>query len=115
MNDCLGSGWGSVSLLKDLDPDKFNVTIVSPRNYFTFTPLLPAAAVGTLEHRSLAQPIRQMFPWATFIQGCANDLNPESKSVEVICQDGAVTRVGYDHVGAMSSLDDLDVLSEMLT
>jgi NADH:ubiquinone reductase (non-electrogenic) len=37
----LGSGWGATSLLKDLDTAEYNVVVVSPRNYFLFTPLLP--------------------------------------------------------------------------
>ena len=40
----LGTGWGSVSVLKHIDRDKYNVTIVSPRNYFLFTPLLPVSS-----------------------------------------------------------------------
>ena len=36
-----------VSMLKT----KFDVTVVSPRNHFLFTPLLPSTSVGTLEFR----------------------------------------------------------------
>lgn len=31
---------------------------MSPRNYFLFTPLLPSCTVGTIEHRSIMEPIR---------------------------------------------------------
>lgn len=31
--------------------DKYEVVVVSPRNYFLYTPLLPAVAVGTMEER----------------------------------------------------------------
>lgn len=54
----LGSGWGATSFLKNLDTEEFNVVVVSPRNYFLFTPLLPSVTVGTLEPRSLIQPTR---------------------------------------------------------
>lgn len=37
----LGTGWAAVSLLKHIDRDLYNINIVSPRNYFLFTPLLP--------------------------------------------------------------------------
>ena len=53
-----GTGWGSVSLLKKLDTENYNVIVVSPRNYFLFTPLLPSCTVGTIEHRSIMEPIR---------------------------------------------------------
>ena len=42
----LGSGWGALSLLRKLNTDRFRVTVVSPRNHFVFTPLLPSAATG---------------------------------------------------------------------
>lgn len=36
----LGSGWGAVSFVKDIDTELYDVTIISPRNHFTFTPML---------------------------------------------------------------------------
>ncbi|CAK4032097.1 External alternative NADH-ubiquinone oxidoreductase, mitochondrial [Lecanosticta acicola] len=54
----LGTGWGSVSLLKSLDTENYNVVVISPRNYFLFTPLLPSCTTGTIEHRSIMEPIR---------------------------------------------------------
>ena len=56
----LGSGWGSVALLKSLNLDDYHITVVSPVNYFLFTPMLPSATVGTLELRSLVEPIRRI-------------------------------------------------------
>lgn len=47
----IGSGWGSISTVKNLDKDKYNVTIISENNYFLFSPLLPSSTVGTLELR----------------------------------------------------------------
>jgi len=56
----LGSGWGAVSLLKNLDTTEYNVTVVSPRNYFLFTPLLPSCPTGTVESKSIIEPIRSI-------------------------------------------------------
>ena len=56
----LGSGWASVGLLKNLKPGDYDVTVVSPQNYFLFTPLLPSAATGTLEVKSLMASIRKI-------------------------------------------------------
>ncbi|KAJ2351555.1 NADH:ubiquinone oxidoreductase, partial [Coemansia sp. RSA 2618] len=56
----LGTGWGSTTILKNLDTEKFNVVVVSPRNYFLFTPLLPSCTVGTTESRSIMEPIRHI-------------------------------------------------------
>jgi NADH:ubiquinone reductase (non-electrogenic) len=55
-----GTGWGSISLLKNIDTENYNVIVVSPRNYFLFTPLLPSCTVGTIEHRSIMEPIRNI-------------------------------------------------------
>ena len=56
----LGSGWGAMSLLRQLDPGLYDIHVVSPRNYFLFTPLLPSVTVGTVEARSVAAPIRKL-------------------------------------------------------
>ena len=56
----LGTGWGAASLLKDIDTSLYDVTVISPRNYFLFTPMLAGASVGTVEYRSITQPIREV-------------------------------------------------------
>jgi NADH dehydrogenase FAD-containing subunit len=47
----LGSGWAGLSILKDIDCTKYEVIMISPRNYFLFTPLLPCTTTGSLECR----------------------------------------------------------------
>lgn len=54
----LGTGWGSYSVLKNVDKKLFDVIVVSPRNHFLFTPLLASTTVGTLEFRSIIEPVR---------------------------------------------------------
>ena len=44
----LGTGWGAMSFLQSLDQDEVDVTIVSPRSFFFYTPLLAGTAVGTV-------------------------------------------------------------------
>ncbi|XP_055950566.1 uncharacterized protein LOC129984664 isoform X2 [Argiope bruennichi] len=56
----LGSGWGSYSVLKNIDRRLFDVKVIIPRNHFLFTPLLCSTAVGTLEFRSITEPIRNI-------------------------------------------------------
>ncbi|KAI3502175.1 hypothetical protein L1887_30207 [Cichorium endivia] len=56
----LGTGWASISFLKDLDISSYDVQVVSPRNYFAFTPLLPSVTCGTVEARSIVEPIRNI-------------------------------------------------------
>jgi len=45
----LGTGWGATTVLRNIDPRLYDVTVVSPRNFFLFTPLLPSVTVGTLD------------------------------------------------------------------
>jgi hypothetical protein len=56
----LGTGWGAASFLKGIDTNLYDVTIVSPRNYFLFTPMLAGASVGTVEYRSITEPVREV-------------------------------------------------------
>jgi NADH dehydrogenase len=85
----LGTGWGSVALLKNLNPDDYHVVVISPSNYFLFTPMLPSATVGTLELRSLVEPIRRILPRIKghFMKGSAEDVDFSLKLVEVSALD----------------------------
>lgn len=47
----LGTGWGGYSLLRNIDKKLFDVVVISPRNYFLFTPMLASTTVGTVEFR----------------------------------------------------------------
>ena len=58
----LGSGWAGCRLMKGLDPDIYDIVCVSPRNHMVFTPLLASTCVGTLEFRSVAEPIARIQP-----------------------------------------------------
>ncbi|XP_076953813.1 external alternative NAD(P)H-ubiquinone oxidoreductase B4, mitochondrial-like [Bidens hawaiensis] len=56
----LGTGWAGTSFLKNLKDPSLDVQVVSPSNYFAFTPLLPSVTVGTVEARSVVEPIRNI-------------------------------------------------------
>lgn len=47
----LGSGWGAIPFVKALDPQRcsshYDLTMVSPRNYFLYSPLLPGVSSFT--------------------------------------------------------------------
>lgn len=58
----LGSGWAGCRLMKGLDTKLYDVVCVSPRNHMVFTPLLASTCVGTLEFRSVAEPIARIQP-----------------------------------------------------
>ncbi|KAL8277059.1 hypothetical protein RQP46_010593 [Phenoliferia psychrophenolica] len=81
----VGGGWGAVGVLKHLDPNAWHVTVVSPENYFLFHPLLPSATVGTVEVRSLVEPLRKIIARVSghFIQARAVDLDMSNRYLEV--------------------------------
>ncbi|GLC47157.1 hypothetical protein PLESTB_001387100 [Pleodorina starrii] len=75
----LGSGWGAHSLIKVIDTDMYDVVVVSPRNHFVFTPMLPSTAVGTVEFRSLLEPVRTSNPCVTYLEAECDNLDPNTK------------------------------------
>lgn len=56
----LGTGWGACRFLKGLDTNIYDVICISPRNHMVFTPLLASTCVGTLEFRSVAEPVSRI-------------------------------------------------------
>ncbi|KAJ1822937.1 hypothetical protein LPJ56_000481 [Coemansia sp. RSA 2599] len=104
----LGSGWGAVSILKTIDKDAYDVTVVSPNNYFIFTPLLPSVTVGTVEFRSVLEPIRRIIKRirGSYIEAAAVDIDFEKKYVLVEKPGEGRVWVPYDRlvvgVGAQS-------------
>ena len=75
----LGSGWGSHALSKVVDTELFDVVVVSPTNHFCFTPMLPSAAVGTVEFRSVLEPVRVSNPTVTYLEAEADEVDLERK------------------------------------
>jgi NADH:ubiquinone reductase (non-electrogenic) len=65
----LGTGFGAFALLRGVDASKYDVTVVSPRNHFLFTPLLPSTTVGTVEFRTILEPVRRHRPHTPFHLG----------------------------------------------
>lgn len=92
-------------MLRKLHTDKFDVTVVSPRNYFLFTPLLASTTSGLLEVRSIMEPVRRLCQRAgreetKFVEMAATKIDPVKK--KVTCADisqvkGAVSQVELDY------------------
>jgi NADH:ubiquinone reductase (non-electrogenic) len=56
----LGSGWAAVKFVQNIDTTKMDVTVISPRNFFLFTPFLPSVTVGTVESRTVVESMRSL-------------------------------------------------------
>jgi len=92
----LGTGFAAFRFLKKINTKKFDVTVVSPRNHFLFTPLLPSTTIGTIEFRSIIEPIRNLKN-ITYIQSECINLNTENKFA--VCYDadsGTEYKIQFD-------------------
>lgn len=56
----LGTGWAGCCFLKGLDTKMYDIVCISPRNHMVFTPLLASTCVGTLEFRSVVEPVSRI-------------------------------------------------------
>ncbi|KAJ6333600.1 hypothetical protein OIU77_009464 [Salix suchowensis] len=56
----LGTGWAACRFMKGLDTRIYDIVCVSPRNHMVFTPLLASTCVGTLEFRSVVEPVNRI-------------------------------------------------------
>lgn len=93
----LGTGFAGFSLLKKLDQSLYDVTVISSRNHFLFTPLLPSSTVGTVEFRSIIEPIRRACKGLRFYQASARELDTERRMVRCVSTHGQEAfDVAYD-------------------
>ncbi|KAK9866248.1 hypothetical protein WJX84_006230 [Apatococcus fuscideae] len=82
--------------------NKYELILVSPRNYFLYTPLLPAVATGTIEQRSIVEPVRKiMRNKGKYYEAICQDIDPKNKNI-VACfpkdtgLEEACFRIPYD-------------------
>lgn len=79
----LGTGFAGFSFLKKIKLKNYDVTVISPRNHFLFTPLLPSTTVGTIEFRSIIEPVRNIKN-INFIQAYCRKIDSANK--KIICE-----------------------------
>lgn len=62
---------------------QYKIVVVSPRNHFLFTPLLPSTTTGTLEFRSIVEPFRtsKIMDHVTYYQGQCVKFEPERNGI----------------------------------
>ncbi|PKA66544.1 NAD(P)H dehydrogenase B2, mitochondrial [Apostasia shenzhenica] len=103
----LGTGWAGTTFLRNLDSSLYDVQVISPRNYFAFTPLLPSVTCGTVEARSIVEPIRRIIRKkkgeTKFLEAECFKIDPANKKVH--CRYAGVTTgvneeflVDYDYL-----------------
>ena len=94
----LGTGFAAFRFLKKINTKLYHVTVVSPRNHFLFTPLLPSTTVGTIEFRSIIEPIRNIKN-IIFHQSYCTNVDTANNTIN--CQDVDTSRqyiLEYDYL-----------------
>lgn len=77
----LGCGFAGFSMSFRLNKKAWDVTLLTPRNYFLFTPLLPSAVAGSVEFRSILEPARRRLRGVRVIEASAESVDWEGRQV----------------------------------
>ena len=80
----LGTGFGGYSLVRGLRRSPLEITVVSPRNYFLFTPLLPSAVSGSVEFRSILEPLRRRQRHVHLLEATAESVDFENRRLRCL-------------------------------
>lgn len=94
----LGTGWSSFRVLRDIDTKQYAVSVVSPRNHLLFTPMLASSAVGTVNQRSICQPVRPEVARknARYYESRVSLIDKVKKKVHCTASDGTEYDLPYD-------------------
>lgn len=79
------------------------VVLISPRNYFLYTPLLPSAATGAVESRAIVEPVRARLSGKGFQFYNAECVDVDAEQRILSCVASGVTqpyrfRMSYDYL-----------------
>ena len=84
----IGGGFGAIYAALGLEhglraEDRTEVTLISPENFFLFTPMLAEIVSSQIDTSHAINPIRRMFKRVRFVEGRAVRLDPEAREVRV--------------------------------
>ncbi|HWU47758.1 MAG TPA: FAD-dependent oxidoreductase [Humibacter sp.] len=74
------------------------VTVVEPRPYMTYKPLLPEVAGGETAPRNVTVPLRRALSYCKVVSGRLESLDCQARSAQVRRLDGTKVELRYDHV-----------------
>jgi NADH dehydrogenase len=94
----LGAGFAGAYVARLLGKGRWEgeVTVVDPRNFMLYTPLLPEAASGTVEPRHVVVPVRVMCPRARLVLGRAESVDLAAHTVAVQPPEGGPVTLAFD-------------------
>src|SRR5579872_3299643 len=84
----VGGGFGAVYTALHLErmlrpEDRTEITLISPENFFLFTPLLAEIASSQIDTSHAINPLRRMFKHTRFLEGTAKELDLAGRLVHV--------------------------------
>jgi len=116
----VGAGFAGMycvkELQKQLSADEVRITLIDPRNYMTFFPLLVEAGTGSLEPRHVVVPVRKFLSYAKFLLATVTEIDLKNQTVTTRTMLGDENRIEYDHLvialGAVARQPELPGIRE---
>ena len=78
----IGSGWAGFYIAQHIDTRLYNLTVISPRNTCSLTPLLASAAYGIIPFGCAEEPIRAKNRDCNFVRAEAVGIDFDRKVVQ---------------------------------
>lgn len=99
----IGGGFGAIYTALGLErvlrsEDRTEVTLISPENFFLFTPMLAEIVSSQIDTSHAINPIRRMFKRTRFVEGVAMGIDLENRSVLVRHPNDEELSYSYDHL-----------------
>ena len=86
----------ALRLRRRLRPGEATVTVVDPRSYLTYQPLLAEAAAGNLEPRHVVVPLRQVLPGVRVITRAVVSVDPSRRTAYLVSDIDEPEPLAYD-------------------
>ncbi|GLY70512.1 NAD(P)/FAD-dependent oxidoreductase [Amycolatopsis taiwanensis] len=116
----VGGGFAGVECVRRLErllaPDEASITLVAPRNYQLYLPLLPQVAAGMLTPQSVAVSLRRLLHRTRVAPGAAIGVDLEAKVCVVRAITDEIVTEPYDYLvlapGSVTRTFDIPGLAE---
>lgn len=110
----VGGGFAGLNLVKELDKNKYQITLIDRNNYHSFPPLFYQVASSGLEPASVSFPFRKEFRKMKSVRFCMGELQNVNAAEKYI--DTTAGRFSYDHLvlsaGCTSNFFGKDYLAD---
>lgn len=92
------AGFYATRRLRRLLRGRAEITLISPADYLLYSPLLPEVAIGILDPRDIAVPLRQAIPGVQQIHGRVTGVDTTERLVHIRAQDSEIRTLHWDRL-----------------